>query len=67
MSSKNHRLIAVCGTLMLLLTVAIAMRSPLASTAAAPAPMDAAKAAPPAKGLQVNITPSANDSGCVGN
>ncbi len=64
MSNKNHRIVAVCGALMLLFTVAMAMRTNVASTEpAAPAPKTNVKTVvvPPVSAAHVD-----NDGGCVG-
>ena len=64
MSKKYHRLVAVCGALMLLFTAAMAMRSTVASTEpAAPAPKTEVKTViVPA----VDVQPATDDNGCVG-
>jgi len=64
MSRKNHRLVAVCGALMLLLTVAMAMRSSVAATT------EPARAAKTQVVKTVEVPPvvvqKADDDGCQG-
>ena len=64
MNSKIHRLVAICGALMLLLTVAMAMRTNVATIEPAPAP----KAAPHVKVVVVPpvVVGNVDDNGCSG-
>jgi hypothetical protein len=64
MSSKNHRLVAVCGALMLLFTVAVAMRSSVASTTQ-PAPAPKAQVVKTVEVPPV-VVQKADDDGCQG-
>jgi hypothetical protein len=66
MSGKNHRVVAVCGALMMLLTVAMAMKSSVASTEPAPVKAQPAKAIPAKTAAPLVVVNEDSDPGCTG-